>query len=311
VFDSGGAIFKINIDGTGLLNLTSTLGESFEADWSPTGDSIVFKQEVGDDGLIYTMDSDGTNVFQVTPPDGMLSGNPDWSPDGARIVFDTSDRNFNVGDVIVIDADGGNRTNLTDDTEEDSGNPSWSPDGQHIVYEIQAPLAFASGAVPAGIPPLQLFVMNTDGSSKHNLTQDALLYEFDADWGLGPATPTPSASPTPVPTDTPPAGENRLWGDNDCNGSISSRDNQALLRNVLSQTALSQTEPCPDIGSSVGITVPAGGQQLIWGDLDCNGSIGARDNQALLRNVLAQAALGQTEPCPDIGTAVLVTLPGG
>jgi hypothetical protein len=48
-----------------------------------------------------------------------------------------------------------------------------------------------------------------------------------------------------------PTGDERVWGDLDCNGSISSRDNQALLRNVLSQGALSQTEPCPAIGTQV------------------------------------------------------------
>jgi hypothetical protein len=38
----------------------------------------------------------------------------------------------------------------------------------------------------------------------------------------------------------------RLWGDWDCDGEISSRDNQALLRQVLEQAPLSQTEPCPE-----------------------------------------------------------------
>ena len=97
-----------------------------------------------------------------------------------------------------------------------------------------------------------------------------------------------------------------VWGDLDCDSEISSRDNQALLRNVLTQAALSQTEPCPDIGSAPGITVPAGSEPLAWGDLDCDGEISSRDNQALLRNVLTQAALSQTEPCPDIGAEVLL-----
>jgi parallel beta-helix repeat protein len=84
-----------------------------------------------------------------------------------------------------------------------------------------------------------------------------------------------------------------LWGDSDCSGAISSRDNQALLRNVLSQAPLSQTEPCPNLGETV--------DGRVWGDWDCNGAISARDNQALLRNVLSQLPLSQTEPCPDVG----------
>lgn len=79
-------------------------------------------------------------------------------------------------------------------------------------------------------------------------------------------------------------------GDTDCNGEITSRDSQALLRHVLGQTPLSQTEPCNDVGFNG------------WGDWDCNGSVGTRDNQALLRYVLGQAPLSQTEPCADVGS---------
>jgi hypothetical protein len=92
-----------------------------------------------------------------------------------------------------------------------------------------------------------------------------------------------------------------VWGDSDCSGAISARDNQALLRMVLGQPALSQTEPCPDLGANF---PSGGGVPLAWGDWDCNGSVGARDNQALLRFILSQPALSQTEPCTDVGSPV-------
>jgi hypothetical protein len=38
--------------------------------------------------------------------------------------------------------------------------------------------------------------------------------------------------------------------------------------------------------------------------LDCDGEITSRDNQALLRKVLDQAPLSQTQPCPAIGDAI-------
>jgi hypothetical protein len=50
------------------------------------------------------------------------------------------------------------------------------------------------------------------------------------------------------------SGSNEQWGDWDCDGEISTRDNQALLRKVLSQAALSQTEPCTDIGTATAIS---------------------------------------------------------
>ena len=120
------------------------------------------------------------------------------------------------------------------------------------------------------------------------------------------ATPPPTAAPTPTatqpstPTPTPTsAAEEEIWGDGDCDGEITSRDNQALLRNVLLQASLSQTEPCPDFGE-----LAAG---HAWGDWDCDGEISTRDNQALLRNVLSQDALTQIEPCSDIGTLANVS----
>lgn len=227
----------------------------------------------------------------------------------------------------------------------------------------------------------------------------------------------------------------RLWGDADCSGQIGARDNQALLRNVLSQNALSQTEPCPDVGvitatggggltgstgtdpdTLLGCTNPGVGMLMLdaetfnygcnydgsgffcevtdpsltctsglvsatctvtgdtadcqdneggaqtctgttflvacsgpseldvsgcsfgaesyvcemandsfvcletlghydcftvpvmvspWMDVDCNGSVTARDNQALLRNVLGQVPLSQTEPCPNVADGVI------
>lgn len=49
-------------------------------------------------------------------------------------------------------------------------------------------------------------------------------------------------------------GVSRIWGDADCNGSVTARDNQAILKNVLQQPPISQTEPCPDVGTEVALS---------------------------------------------------------
>ncbi len=92
-----------------------------------------------------------------------------------------------------------------------------------------------------------------------------------------------------------------LWADADCDGELTTRDNQAILRVVLSQPHLIQTEPCPTVGALV--TVGGFGTQA-WADADCDGELTTRDNQAVLRNVLAQAGLSQTPPCPAIADEV-------
>ena len=95
----------------------------------------------------------------------------------------------------------------------------------------------------------------------------------------------------------------RIWGDGDCGGDIGPRDAQAVLKNVLVQNPLSQTQPCPAVGAQVTVD----GVSRIWSDWDCGGDIGPRDAQAILKNVLVQSPLSQTQPCPAVGSTVQVT----
>jgi hypothetical protein len=100
----------------------------------------------------------------------------------------------------------------------------------------------------------------------------------------------------------PVDGVSRIWGDGDCSGDIGPRDAQAVLKNVLVQTPLSQTQPCPAIGAQVTVD----GVNRIWSDWDCGGDVGPRDAQAVLKNVLVQDPLSQTQPCPAVGSTVQV-----
>lgn len=157
-----------------------------------------------------------------------------------------------------------------------------------------------------------------EGSAAVGLTEDTVLATInfqavgDADecsaltitvtsW-VGPD----SSEPTPTVTNGEiciTSGETELWGDVDCNGTVAARDTQAVLRNILGQAALSQTEPCPDIEANANVD----GTTRLWGDIDCNGTVAARDTQAILRNILGQPPLSQTEPCPDIESSVTVS----
>jgi hypothetical protein len=48
------------------------------------------------------------------------------------------------------------------------------------------------------------------------------------------------------------------------------------------------------------------GISRLFGDVDCDGEVGTRDNQGVLRDVLEQAPLSQTGECPEIGGTDLV-----
>ena len=67
------------------------------------------------------MNVDGTDTVQLTNHRGW-DGNPSWSPDGGRIIFDT-ERDGNR-EIYVMNADGSNPVNLTKHPANDA-NPYW------------------------------------------------------------------------------------------------------------------------------------------------------------------------------------------
>lgn len=81
---------------------------------------------------------------------------PVYSPDGTRIVFDST-RDGNT-EIYVMDADGSNQRRVTDDPGEDWG-ASWSPDGQQIAFNSSR-----------GGGDLDIYVMAADGSDVRRLT---------------------------------------------------------------------------------------------------------------------------------------------
>ena len=110
------------------------------------------------------MDADGGNVTQITE-DSLYDSNPDWSPDGSKIVFAHAESKSLSGDIptYMMDADGNNPVGLT----QFSGfNPVWSPDGSGIALLGTGPgVAKESG--------IGIYVMNADGSNVQNLTPGA------------------------------------------------------------------------------------------------------------------------------------------
>ncbi|MGA3019646.1 MAG: winged helix-turn-helix domain-containing protein [Bryobacteraceae bacterium] len=81
-------------------------------------------------------------------------GQPDWSPDGSKIVF-VSNRD-GLPAIWVMSPGGSNPHNLTGSLGA-SDSPAWSPDGTRIAFQRKR------GGTP------EIFVMNSDGSDPRPL----------------------------------------------------------------------------------------------------------------------------------------------
>jgi hypothetical protein len=100
-------------------------------------------------------------------------------------------------------------------------------------------------------------------------------------------------------------GTSRLWGNSDCSADgVTSRDSQAVLKNVLQKTPLSQEQGCPAVGASVTVD----GIARTWGNWDCSADgVTSRDSQGVLKNVLQKTPLSQEQGCPAVGASVTVS----
>ena len=85
---------------------------------------------------VYTMSSDGGNIQQITnEQDGACE--PDWSPDGAKIVYISPCKQkqdlYQGSSLYIMDVETKNRTALPASLQGDF-EPAWSPDGKRIAF---------------------------------------------------------------------------------------------------------------------------------------------------------------------------------
>jgi Tol biopolymer transport system component len=124
-------VATIKIDGSGFNQLTDAMmGSSNEPEWAPNGKVLAIESDASLDPTsmimddeIFTIDAkDGSDPKQLTESPSFADDDPDFSPDGKQITFE-SDRGGTV-DVYRMDADGTHEKPVVDDASYDA-EPDW------------------------------------------------------------------------------------------------------------------------------------------------------------------------------------------
>src|SRR5439155_8060753 len=102
----------------GFPRAITTGGQDFEANWSPSGNDLVFVRfdSSFDSSDLYTVHSDGTALTRLTSTPGRTEFEPAWSPDGTEIVFHACSGLGTNGQHCanyVMNADGTGETEVT------------------------------------------------------------------------------------------------------------------------------------------------------------------------------------------------------
>ncbi len=138
--DGRAQIYLLNIDGTGIQQLTNIQEGACQPAWSQAGDWLVFtspcraNQEQYPGSSLWLIDVDPFGIASVprqlhTAPGGDYD--PAWDPNGNRIAF-TSLRT-NRPQIFTMDLDGENVKNLNDNLAYNR-LPEWSPTGDRIIF---------------------------------------------------------------------------------------------------------------------------------------------------------------------------------
>ena len=133
-----GGIYKIRVDGTGLMKLTA---EGTSPAWSPDGKTIVFRNAP----MLDTMNADGSRVRHLVEPKNSNKHlytyhAPVWSPDGRHLLLVREDilgiLKPNADRIVVVNPDGSGEREVASVsfTQPDTIRPSWSPDGKQIAF---------------------------------------------------------------------------------------------------------------------------------------------------------------------------------
>lgn len=173
--DQGGTnqIWIMNLDGSGLTQVTQMAEGACQPDFSPDGMRIVFispcpsNRDSYPGAGMFIINVDGSNLVPLpNVPGGDYD--PEWSPDGNFIVF-TSIRVTNSPRIYLLDLRDLQVIRLSNQFANDY-QPTWSPDGSMIAY------------VSKQQGPTDIWTMKPDGSNQQRFTLSGSFINSSPSW---------------------------------------------------------------------------------------------------------------------------------
>ena len=168
VSSDGTTLYVSNFDGTGATAIhTAATGHYLAStSMSPDGTKVAFIDRGSPANDIYVINVDGSGRTNLTNGRVVSPNWPQFSPDGARILFSTVTVTAGISDLMIIPAGGGAITTIA------TGNyawPSWTSDGR-ILSE------FAVNGAQA------IVMLNADGSGQTTLLTAASIGMTQVYW---------------------------------------------------------------------------------------------------------------------------------
>jgi Tol biopolymer transport system component len=247
-------IMVMRADGTGVRSVVPSDGTDCPGSptWSADGRILVFHN----DGELFGVGVDGTDLRNLTNTFEAYEANPAWSPDGDRIVFVRAVDGDGSSEIWTMSPTGTDLTLVAGGELSPLFSAVWSPDGQYLLIEHDE----------------AVFRARPDGTDFQRLFSG-----FEPAWQPLPEGTTETIpTPTPVRSPDPEAGRDIGLGFPVCNvTSVQGHFGQAqTVWTAYVATKRGDVGPCPNASEAdnvVAVDVTGDGQaDAAYGPIACD-----------------------------------------